>query len=430
MMMFFENVRLAFTSLMANKMRALLTMLGIIIGISSVIAIMTVGNSLTIQVTDSMSTMGANNINVYLVPREAETETTEEGYVFKSDSQTAVNLRESDYISDDMVKNLCDTYPDEIYAISATSSAGSGQVLDGKKYANVTLTGVSMGEFVASNVKLSSGRFFYESEMEKGLMLGLISDKAVNNLYDGDEEAALGDTVNVYIGDKFYQVTIVGVYKYERNAMMFSMTADKDLNTNLYIPLRAAKEITHNDGYVNFTIVTSAGVDADQFASKVDSFFMSYYRNNRNFEVTAFSLASVVETMSTMMGSITKAIAIVAGIALLVGGIGVMNIMLVSITERTREIGTRKALGAPNSSIRMQFIVEAVVICIVGGIIGIIIGVTAGVLLANALGTPAAPSVFSIILSLSFSMAIGVFFGYYPANKAAKMDPIEALRYE
>ena len=134
--------------------------------------------------------------------------------------------------------------------------------------------------------------------------------------------------------------------------------------------------------------------------------------------------------MSTMMGSITKAIAIVAGIALLVGGIGVMNIMLVSITERTREIGTRKALGAPNSSIRMQFIVEAVVICIVGGIIGIIIGVTAGVLLANALGTPAAPSVFSIILSLSFSMAIGVFFGYYPANKAAKMDPIEALRYE
>ncbi len=134
--------------------------------------------------------------------------------------------------------------------------------------------------------------------------------------------------------------------------------------------------------------------------------------------------------MSTMMGSITKAIAIVAGIALLVGGIGVMNIMLVSITERTREIGTRKALGAPNSSIRMQFIVEAVVICIIGGIIGIIIGVTAGVLLANALGTPAVPSIFSIVLSLSFSMAIGVFFGYYPANKAARMDPIEALRYE
>jgi putative ABC transport system permease protein len=121
---------------------------------------------------------------------------------------------------------------------------------------------------------------------------------------------------------------------------------------------------------------------------------------------------------------------VVAGIALVVGGIGVMNIMLVSITERTREIGTRKALGAPNSSIRMQFIVEAVVICLIGGIIGIILGVTAGIGAAKLLDTVAVPSLFSIVLSLSFSMAIGVFFGYYPANKAAKMDPIEALRYE
>ena len=212
--------------------------------------------------------------------------------------------------------------------------------------------------------------------------------------------------------------------------MMFSLTAEKDISTTLYIPLKAAKELSHSENYTNFTIVTAAGVDSDAFAKNVEGFFKPYYRNNRNFSVAAFSLASVVETMSTMMGSITKAIAIVAGIALLVGGIGVMNIMLVSITERTREIGTRKALGAPNSSIRMQFIVEAVVICIIGGIIGIIIGVTAGVLLANALGTPAVPSIFSIILSISFSMAIGVFFGYYPANKAARMDPIEALRYE
>ena len=430
MTMFFENVRLAFTSLLANKMRALLTMLGIIIGISSVIAIMTVGNSLTIQVTDSMSTMGANNINVFLQAKETETEKTEEGYIFENTGSGQMMVQDSDLISDEMIKTLCETYPDDIYAIAASKSVGSGQILDGKKYANVSLSGVSMGQFVADNVKLEAGRFFYESEMDKGLMLGLISDKAVNNLYAGDTEAALGDTVNVYIGDKFYQVTIVGVYKYERNAMMFSLTSDKDLSTNMYIPLRASKELTHSDGYASFTIVPASGVDSDKFAQKVESFFASYYRTNRNFEVSAFSLASVVETMSTMMGSITKAIAIVAGIALLVGGIGVMNIMLVSITERTREIGTRKALGAPNSSIRMQFIVEAVVICIVGGIIGIIIGVTAGILLANALGTPAVPSVFSIILSLSFSMAIGVFFGYYPANKAAKMDPIEALRYE
>ncbi|MDE6674237.1 MAG: FtsX-like permease family protein, partial [Acetatifactor sp.] len=140
--------------------------------------------------------------------------------------------------------------------------------------------------------------------------------------------------------------------------------------------------------------------------------------------------ASMVEIVSQMMSTITSAIAVIAGIALLVGGIGVMNIMLVSITERTREIGTRKALGAPNSAIRMQFIIESIVICLIGGFIGIVLGVVLGMGAANLLGAAATPSVESILLSLCFSMAIGIFFGYYPANKAAKMDPIEALRYE
>ena len=138
----------------------------------------------------------------------------------------------------------------------------------------------------------------------------------------------------------------------------------------------------------------------------------------------------MVTMLSDMMSTITLAIAVIAGIALLVGGIGVMNIMLVSITERTREIGTRKALGAKNSSIRVQFIVEAMIICLIGGIIGVILGVGAGIGLSNLLGYPAKPSVSAIMISLMFSMSIGVFFGYYPANKAAKMNPIDALRYE
>ena len=124
------------------------------------------------------------------------------------------------------------------------------------------------------------------------------------------------------------------------------------------------------------------------------------------------------------------AIAVIAGISLLVGGIGVMNIMLVSITERTREIGTRKALGATNGSIRLQFIVESVIICIIGGVIGILVGLALGAAGANLLGYPASPSVGSIVTAVTFSAAIGVFFGYYPANKAARLDPIEALRYE
>ncbi len=142
------------------------------------------------------------------------------------------------------------------------------------------------------------------------------------------------------------------------------------------------------------------------------------------------TLSSMVDMLTQMLSTITIAIAVIAGIALLVGGIGVMNIMLVSITERTREIGTRKALGAKNSSIRVQFIVEAMIICLIGGIFGVILGVGGGMGLSNLLGYPAKPSIAAIVISLGFSMSVGVFFGYYPASKAAKMNPIDALRYE
>lgn len=429
MIMLWENAKLALFSLKANKMRALLTMLGIIIGIASVIAIMTVGNSLTASVTDTMASMGASNITVGIRQRQSEEESKENGMSF-GEAQRSATAGEEDYMTVEMLENYCATYVDSVQAISATENVGNGQITEGSAYANISLQGVSLGYFLSDDTTLLEGRVFSEKEMDESNMVALISDQAVENLWGISTADAVGKIVQVNVNDKYYSFTIVGIYEYEQSAMGFSMVSDKEVSTNLYIPLKTAKQLTHSEGYSGFTVVTKGNVDADEFAGTTEQFFDTYYRNNRNFEVSAYSMASIVDSMSDMLSTITTAIAVVAGIALLVGVIGVMNIMLVSITERTREIGTRKALGAPNSSIRLQFIVESIIICLIGGVIGIVLGIVLGVTAADLLGTPASPSPESILLSLSFSMAIGVFFGYYPANKAAKMDPIEALRYE
>lgn len=428
-MLIYENIRLALFSLKANKMRALLTMLGIIIGIASVIAIMTVGNSITTYVSDTMSSMGASNITVGLQQKQEEEETTREGMSFGG-RQRMKTAKEEDYFTKEMLENYCKTYADSISAISAQENIGNGKITEGNLYANISVSGVSLGYFLANDMSLLEGRFFSEKETDEGKMVAIVSDKVVNNLYEGDNDKALGSIFQASINDKNYSFTIVGIYEYEQSVISFSTASEKDITTSVYIPLKAAQNANHTTGYSQFTVVTKTDVDADNFATDTENFFATYYRQNRDFEPSAFSMSSMVDAMTEMMSTLTLAISIIAGIALLVGGIGVMNIMLVSITERTREIGTRKALGATNGSIRLQFIVESIVICIIGGIIGIILGIIMGIVAANLMEAPAVPSVSSIIMSLTFSMAIGVFFGYHPANKAAKMDPIEALRYE
>ncbi len=430
-MLIWENILLALSGLKANKMRAFLTMLGIIIGIGSVITIMTLGESVTDSFTSSMQTLGANNVTVAIQPKPDEEERDLfSGMSFMSVGRTAMP-QDKDYISEEMIAALRESYGEEMLGISISEGAGDGRAEDGRLYANVTVTGVNGDYFLSTELEMLAGRMLTPDELEGDRRLALVSDKLVNNMFGGDNQAAIGQTVEVTTGDSFYSYTVVGVYKYQMSIYNMHFGAEKDIRTTMYIPIGAARAATHSSaGYTSVTAITAPGVDSTRFASRVERFLNAYYRTNRDYEVTAFSMESMVSEFASVLDTIETAISVIAGISLLVGGIGVMNIMLVSITERTREIGTCKALGATNGSIRIQFIIEAVIICLIGGALGVALGVTAGSLASKALGFPASASIKSIVIALLFSMSIGVFFGYYPANKAANMDPINALRYE
>lgn len=426
-MIFLENIRMAFTSLLANKSRALLTMLGIIIGIASVIAIMTVGNSLTMSVSTSMQAMGANNITVMLTQEQQEVDERENGIIFGQIVKNKIATKE-DYFTDEMIYALLTDFTDSIEAVSVSESVGSATVKKGTNSSTISITGVSLGYFVANDTTMVAGEKISLEESRNARNVAMVADKFVDEIFECPYEDAVGKDFKVNINGQSVEYTICGVYEYQESQTMAMFGGGS--STSCYIPLTTAQDFNHSKNYSTLSIVSKVGVDSEELATRIENYMNGFYRSNQYFEVTAFSMASMVSILGDMMGTITLAISIVAGIALLVGGIGVMNIMLVSITERTREIGTRKALGATNSSIRIQFITESMIMCLIGGIIGVILGIVLGALGAHLLGYAASPSMESILVSLLFSLGIGIFFGYYPANKAAKMNPIEALRYE
>lgn len=428
-MLLFENISLAFSAIWANKMRSLLTMLGIIIGIASVIAINTVGNSLTSSFTDTMQGFGANNIMVQLQQKETEEEKNEQGYTFRGPSRMK-SPQKTDYMTDEMIEGLREELGDRIKGVSISGDLGSGVLNVNGKTQNVKIVGGNADYFEAEDKEIVGGSAIGDKAQKGGNSVALVSDYVVEKLYHDDINQALGQTIEITVGQKFYEYTIVGVYKYESNSIM--AMAGVDPTTEVYIPLRAVQNKTHEFGYEGFTIISNAtsNDETDEMMDDIEEYFDFYYHSNKNFGPTTMSMASMISSFTSMLDKISLAISIVAGISLVVGGIGVMNIMLVSISERTREIGTRKALGATNGSIRTQFIVESMILCLIGGIIGILIGISSGSFAATKLGFAASPSLSSIMTSVAFSIAIGVFFGYYPANKAAKMNPIDALRYE
>ena len=416
-----ESLRLALEGLRANKMRAALTMLGIIIGIAAVIGILTVGDGLSGYITGTMSNLGASSISVSLRQNTSDMQSFMMGGTPEAE----------DLITEEMLTELRTRYASDISAISLSETVGSGQAKDGRLYANLSLTGVNPDFFTANDTELLEGRFLKERDMEEQRMICVVSDKLVNNLFSGDRKAALGQEIAVEINGDLHRFRIVGVYEYEQSSFNFSMASEKDISTAVYIPLYTAKQLSGSeDGFSNLTVQAAAEADGSVVAREIQTFLNRYYTRNEDYSVYALSMESMIETVDDMMSTLSVAISVIAAISLLVGGIGVMNIMLVSVTERTREIGTRKALGATNADIRMQFVVESAVICLVGGIIGIILGAVMGYVGSSLLDAPALPGPDSIALAVGFSLAVGIFFGYYPANKAAKMDPIEALRYE
>ena len=417
--MLVENCKLAIISIKANKMRAFLTMLGIIIGVAAVIAIMTVGNSMTKGVQKQMESYGAQNISVSISPID---------YSMEMSSTDEENMK----LKPTVIHELTGKFKDRIEAISVETEMGQGKVILNNKKANLSVTGVSAGYFKANKMKLLYGNYFSEFAYNQGNKVAIVSDKFAKQIA-GDNfkpEDILGREFEININDDYFYATVVGIYEYKKEQGYGGQGANQ--STTMYVPLSTAWNYTHNNDIYYITAVAGEGVDAVQLSDDIKSYLTKSLQSQlgENLTIETYSNKSMIEENTKMLNQITMAISLIAAIALIVGGIGVMNIMTVSITERTREIGTRKALGAPDSMIMLQFISEAIILCMIGGMIGMIIGIALGDGASHLMGYDPTISFASIYISVGFSMAIGVFFGYSPAKHAAKMNPIDALRYE
>jgi putative ABC transport system permease protein len=400
----FENLKMAFDSIMANKLRSFLTMLGIIIGISSVITIVSLGQGGQNTITGEFEKIGSSSVSI------------------KVDAQ---NADKSDYITFEDVEQIKEKIPYVKYATPSIQKSGVAN--SDIKSKRAVILGGSEDMIYLQNLELMDGRFYNNIEYLESKPVVVIDDLSAKSLFGTDD--VVGKSLDIGSKTSTKKVTIVGVSK---SAMsMFGSGLDDSMPVFIYAPATFINVLFSNDAPVDTMTIMANSKDNTESAGNAAINMLENRHGNRDREVyKADNLLKQLDQVNKVLGIFTAFIGAVAAISLIVGGIGVMNIMLVSVTERTREIGIRKAIGARTGSILFQFLTESVIISCLGGIIGLILGAAGAYGIGSFAGITPTVSPWVVAMAILFSSAVGIFFGIYPARKAARLDPIEALRYE
>ena len=403
--MYKESFLMAWASLIANKLRSLLTMLGIIIGVAAVIALVSIGNGVKQDIENSISSLGSNLLVV--LPGAPRTPGA------RPSQGSMKSLKISDY---EAIAKL-----DGVKAASPMTN-GSYVVIYQNKNWTTSVAGVNSNFQDVNNWTMTSGRFFSDKNVQNRERVAVVGQTVVKNLF-ADE-----DPVGKEIRVKNIPFRVIGVLKSKGNGTM-----GNDQDDTVLIPYTTSMERVEGIDYLRRVyVVAKDDGGIDRLQADIEN-LLRVRHNIKDTNLDDFNIQnmkSIMETVAQTTGTFTLFLGAVAAISLVVGGIGIMNIMLVSVTERTREIGVRKALGATYSVIVTQFLIEAVVISLMGGFIGIAFGIGASKVIGMVSGMSTIVSVPTIIMSFAFSMAIGLIFGIYPARKAAKLNPIDALHYE
>ena len=403
-MLLFENIKLALSAIKANKMRAFLTMLGIIIGISSVITITAIGASAQSVINKEFESYGAAYMFMMIDWRSAET------------------IQAVDLFTFDDVEALKARFPDEVKYATLYDSAMSETTV-ARKDARLTLMGVDYDYHLFNkNIAMKFGRMINAADVDGSRESVVISVEAARFLFN--KENAVGSTIPANIRGKDMDLSIVGVY--ETPPSIFT-TFDMSDSYSCYIPITALISRSGSAPYIEIY-----GNEKKDIARQGEA-FVSYMTRVKGQEEGFYRMETLegqMSTINTVLGTLSVALGAIAAISLLVGGIGIMNIMLVSVTERTREIGIRKSLGARTKDILTQFLIEAMILSCIGGIIGTITGVSLAGLGMSLFGIQVVLQPVMVVITVIFSAGVGLFFGIFPARKAARLDPIEALRYE